>query len=597
MELKNAVNDIKLYIDSEAVKNKIANDLGLKFKNNKCLCFKHSESNPSMSYDTKKKKYKCFSCGASYDIFNHYQEYYNKTFLEAVKSIVSDFNMNIDINIKDSERVAKKQPTKHDNYNEKVLSYCNKRSISKETLDYVGIKENKDSVCFEYKNELGEHVANKYRFTKKDAKPKMKFEADTNINTLFNMDKVNISEPLLITEGEFDTLAAIEAGFKNAASIPSGVNSTNNWIAANWTFLEQFEEVIIWFDNDEAGIKGAREVFNRLPNSVVKIVRCEVANDINELLHKFGKLAVLKQIEKASTPALDGVATLDMIEDFDVHEAETLKTGIEYIDEKLVGMVFGSLNVLSGRNGSGKSTILNQIYIAEAIAQGYKTFLFSGELVAGNVKYWLLQTLANEEQFAEYTAKDGHKYKKVTIQSKEKIVNDMKDKFFLYDNDDYRIEAIIEKMTILAKRYNVRVFVIDNLMTLESTVKDKYEAETDIVKKLKSFAKKYNALVHLVAHPRKSMNEEIEKDDVAGSANITNLADYVTTISRAKDEEIEYDAILKVLKNRHTGVNVGKKLMFDIDRKRFYSAETSKELYRRYFDNFEQVNITEWENI
>ena len=597
MELKNAVNDIKLYIDSEAIKNKIALDLGLKFKNNKCLCFKHSESNPSMSYDTKKKKFKCFSCGASYDIFNHYQEYYNKSFLEAVKSIISDFNINIDINIKDSERVAKKQPTKHDNSNKNILSYCEKRSISESTLNYTGVKENGNCIVFEYKNELGEHLANKYRKTKKSTGVKMWFEEGTNVNTLFNMDKVNISEPLLITEGEFDCLSAIEAGFKNAVSIPSGVNSTNQWITSNWTFIEQFEEVIIWFDNDEAGIKGAREVFNRLPNSIVKIVRCEVANDINELLHKFGKLAVLKQIEKASTPTLDGVATLDMIEDFDVHEAETLRTGIEYIDEKLIGMVFGSLNVLSGRNGSGKSTILNQIYIAEAIAQGYKAFLFSGELVAGNVKYWLLQTLANEEQFAEYTAKDGHKYKKVTIQSKEKIINDMKDKFFLYDNDDYRIEAIIEKMTILAKRYNVRVFVIDNLMTLESTVKDKYEAETDIVKKLKSFAKKYNALVHLVAHPRKSMNEEIEKDDVAGSANITNLADYVTTISRAKDEEVEYDAVLKVLKNRHTGVNVGKKLMFDIDRKRFYSAETGKELNRRYFDNLEQINITEWENI
>ena len=591
MEFKNIVNDIKLYIDSEQVKNKIALDLGLNFKNNKCLCFKHSESNPSMSYDTKKKKFKCFSCGASYDIFNHYQEHYNKSFLETVKSIVNDFNMNIDININKSERKPRKEPTKHEKGNDSISSYCGKRSISKTTLDYVGVKESGNCIVFEYKNELGEHLANKYRKTKKSSGPKMWFEEGTNVNTLFNMDKVNVSEPLLITEGEIDCLSAIEAGFKNAVSIPSGVNSTNNWITANWTFLEQFEEVIIWFDNDEAGIKGSREVFNRLPNSTVKIVRCEVANDINELLHKFGKLAILKQIEKASTPTIDGVATLDMIEDFDVHEAETLRTGIEYIDEKLIGMVFGSLNVLSGRNGSGKSTILNQIYIAEAIAQGYKTFLFSGELVAGNVKYWLLQTLANEEQFAEYTAKDGHKYKKVTIQSKEKIISDIKDKFFLYDNDDYRIEAIIEKMTILAKRYNVRVFVIDNLMTLESTMKDKYEAETDIVKKLKSFAKKYNALVHLVAHPRKSMNEEIEKDDVAGSANITNLADYVTTISRAKDEEVEYDAVLKVLKNRHTGVNVGKKLMFNIDRKRFYSAETEKELNRRYFDNLEQVNI------
>ena len=595
MNLKNIVDDIKKYIDAVQVKNKIALDLGLKFKNNKCLCFKHSESNPSMSYDFKKKKFKCFSCAASYDIFNHYQEYYNKSFLEATKSIINDFNLNIDIIINESDRKPKKSPTKHENYNKNILTYCEKRNISKATIDYVGVKENNNCVVFEYRNELGEHLANKYRKTKKSEGPKMWFEKGTNVNTLFNMDKINISEPLLITEGEFDCLSAIESGFKNAVSIPSGVNGTNEWITSNWTFIEQFEEVVIWFDNDEPGIKGAREVFNRLPNSSVKIVRCEVANDINELLHKYGKLAVLKQIEKASTPVLEGVATLDMIEDFDVHEAETVKTGIDYIDEKLIGMVFGSLNILSGRNGSGKSTILNQIYIAEAIKQGYKTFLFSGELVGGNVKYWLLQTLANEEQFAEYTAKDGHKYKKVTIQSKEKIVNDMKDRFFLYDSDDYRIEAIIEKMTILAKRYGVRVFVIDNLMTVESSLKDKYEAETDIVKKLKNFAKKYNSIVHLVAHPRKSMNDEIEKDDVAGSANITNLADYVTTISRAKDDVVEYDAILKILKNRHTGVNVGKKLMFSIERKRFYSSETEKELNKRYLDLWEEVQGT-WED-
>lgn len=596
MNLKNIIEDIKLYIDAEQVKNKIASDLGLKFSNNKCLCFLHEESNPSMSFDNKKKKFKCFSCGGNYDLFDHYQQYYNKSFIEAVKSIVSDFNMNIDVIINESDRKPKKSPTIHNSYSENILSYCEKRNISKNTIDYVGVKENEGSVCFEYRNELGEHLANKYRRTKKPNNtkaPKMWFEKDTNVNTLFNMDKVDITKPLLVTEGEFDCLSAIESGFRNTVSIPSGVNGTNEWINSNWTFIEQFEEVIIWFDNDEAGIKGSREVFNRLPNASVKIVRCEIANDINELLHKYGKLAILKQIEKASTPIIEGVSTLDMIEDFDVHEAETLKTGIEYIDDKLVGMVFGSLNVLSGKNGSGKSTILNQIYVSEPLHQGYKVFLFSGELVGGNVKYWLLQTLANEEQYAEYTAKDGHKYKKVTIESKNKIVQDVKDRFFLYDNDDYRIESVLEKMTILAKRYGVRVFIIDNLMTIESTYKDKYDAETDVVKKLKNFAKKYNVLVHLVAHPRKSMNDEISKDDIAGSANITNLADYVTTITRASDDNQEYDALLKIVKNRHTGVNVGKKLMFNIDRKRFYSAETEKELNKRYLDNWEQVE-GEW---
>ena len=600
MNLKNIVNDIKNQIDSNRVKDLIASDLGLSFKNNKCLCFIHSESNPSMSFDTKKKKFKCFSCGQSYDIFNHYQEYYNRSFLEALKLIVRDFNLNVDVIINDTDRKPIKAPIRHDVYNNDVLRYCNKRSISKETLDYVGIKqgikENGESVCFEYKNELGEHITNKYRFISLKANPKMKFEAKTNINTLFNMDKIDVTKPLLITEGEFDCLSAIESGFKNSVSIPSGVNSTNQWITTNWTWLEQFEEVIIWFDNDEAGIKGAREVFNRLPNASVKIVRCEVANDINELLHKYGKMAVLNQIEKAHTPMLDGVATLDMIEDYDINEIETLKTGIEYIDNKIVGLAFGSLNVLSGRNGSGKSTILNQIYISEAINQGYKAFLFSGELVGGNVKYWLLQTLANEEQFAEYTAKDGHKYKKVTIEAKNKIVQDVKDKFFLYDNDDYRINSIIEKMTVLAKRYGVRVFVIDNLMTIESDLKDKYEAETDTVKKLKAFAKKYNVIVHLVAHPRKSMNENITKDDVAGSANITNLADYVTVIERNFDETKEYDASLNILKNRHTGINVEMKLKFSIERKRFYSPSLN-ELSKRYLDNFEQLGIDEWDNI
>ena len=34
MDIKKVVEEIKLYIDSEQIKNKIASDLGLKFKNN-----------------------------------------------------------------------------------------------------------------------------------------------------------------------------------------------------------------------------------------------------------------------------------------------------------------------------------------------------------------------------------------------------------------------------------------------------------------------------------------------------------------------------------------------------------------------------------
>ena len=291
MEIKNVINDIKTYIDSEQVKNKIALDLGLKFKNNKCLCFLHGESNPSMSFDSKKKKFRCFSCGQSYDIFNHYQEYYDKSFVEAVKSIISDFNMNIELDIDKTDRKAKKPPTTHNLYTDKILSYCNKRGISQKTLDYVGVKEKENCVVFEYRNELGEHVSNKYRRTKQNKGPKMWFEKDTNINTLFNMDKVNPGEPLLITEGEFDCLSAIESGFKNAVSIPSGVNSTNEWLTTNWTFLEQFEEIIIWLYTSLAPLSPA----SSLSNQIIISSNCsrKVQFVVNHSLVEFTPLGIL----------------------------------------------------------------------------------------------------------------------------------------------------------------------------------------------------------------------------------------------------------------------------------------------------------------
>ena len=596
MEIKSAIEDIKIYLDSEQIKNKIASDLGLKFKNNKCLCFLHSESDPSMSYNSKTKKFKCFSCGGSYDIFNHYQEYYNKSFVEAIKSIISDFNMNIDLDINKSDRKPKKAPTVHNLYTSNILSYCEKRGISKKTLDYVGVKEKENCVVFEYRNELGEHVSNKYRRTKQNKGPKMWFEKDTNINTLFNMDKVNPSEPLLITEGEFDCLSAIESGFKNAVSIPSGVNSTNEWLTTNWTFLEQFEEIIIWFDNDDAGLKGSREVYNRLSNNSVKIVSYTEFNDINEVLHHKGKQEVLEAILKAQTPVVEGIYTLDNIEDFNIYEAEKLKTGFNAIDEKIIGMVFGSLNIFTGRNGAGKSTILNQMYIGEAIRQNYKCFIFSGELVASNVKDWLISTLANEEDFNIFETGAGLKYKRVGKSNRSFITDKIKDKIFIYGDEDYNINKILLKMEILAKRFGVKVFCIDNLMVIEDDEKDEYKIQTSIVKKLKNFAKKYNCVVHLVAHPRKSQNADVNKDDVAGSANITNLADYVTSIERKFNEDGTDDVTkLSILKNRHTGKNVSIELKYDDVRHRFYSSSMMEELGVNYLDNkdFIQVNIND----
>ena len=607
MDIKKIRGDIQNQINAEEVKNIIASDLNIKLdKSNKCLCFKHEEKVPSMSFDSKGKTFRCFSCGATYNIVDHYMEYHNKAYIEAIKSIVKDFNISTDKLIIKTERKPIKAPAIYKNDISKAKEYINKRCISESTLKYADVKEdNKGNIVFVYKNELGEHITNKYRPARKINKDKkelkMWFESETNINTLYLMDKADITKPLVICEGEFDALSLIEAGYKNSVSVPTGCKSTE-WITTNWTWLEQFEEVILWYDNDEAGKEGVKEVFNRLPNKVVKVVYSDICNDINELLFKYGKLAVLKQLEKASIPLVDGVKSTKQISNFNIYEAETIQLGINKIDDNIIGLPLGSLNVITGRTGEGKSTILNQFFIGESIRQGYKVFLFSGELTESNAKGWLLDTLANKEDLLEFTSKKGYKYKKLSSIAVSRIDDFLEDKFYLYTEEDYSINAIISKMEIMAKRYGVKVFCIDNLMVTENDEKEELRNQTEIVKKLKSFAKKYNCIVHLVAHPRKAQNGQmgLDKSDISGSANITNLADYVMIVQRIYEEDgTDKHTELTINKDRYMGCNGKVYLLFDKNRRRFYCKNGNGEELEVDFlmQNYEQVNICEWEAI
>ena len=154
-------------------------------------------------------------------------------------------------------------------------------------------------------------------------------------------------------------------------------------------------------------------------------------------------------------------------------------------------------------------------------------------------------------------------------------------------------------MEIMAKRYGVKVFCIDNLMVTENDEKEELRNQTEIVKKLKSFAKKYNCVVHLVAHPRKAQNGQmgLDKADISGAANITNLADYVMLVQRIKEEDGHTDKFttFTIDKDRYTGQRLIINLLFDRDRRRFYCLNgNGEELEVNYLlEEFEQIE-GEW---
>lgn len=297
------------------------------------------------------------------------------------------------------------------------------------------------------------------------------------------------------------------------------------------------------------------------------------------------------EISRARIYDSSNIITLDKIEMTNIYEAEKIKTGFRDIDNKILGIVTGSLVVTTGYNGNGKSTLINQMSIAESLSQGYNVFAYSPELTNCNFKNWLYSTIANSEHLNE---KDyyGEKHKVLSEEGTELIDQWIKDKLYVYSdyNSTSSGEQLLRNMNKLAKSKNVRVFIIDNLMKvdLEGSYQNEYMAQRIFVNKLKQFARKYNAVVHLVAHPKKPKegNKRISKFDIAGTGDITNLADYVFSIGRVTDEDkIKEpnlkDCVIKMMKDRPKGTgDFAISLNFDRDRKRFYSSQT--ELKKEY---------------
>ncbi|WP_069997783.1 toprim domain-containing protein [Cellulosilyticum sp. I15G10I2] len=625
MDLIKIRNEIIDTLSPEQIETKIVSDLHLEVKNKKYICFMHSDSHPSLSFDYNLKQFKCFACGGIYNLIDHYMQHYGLTFYESLQKIIDDFGLtNIEL-LKPTKRKTKSKPIKHDNLADVVVNYLALRHISKKTIDHSGIKSDNNNIVFVYNDESGMHISNKYRPAKKIVNKdelKMWFQKDTNVNTLYNMDKVDLGQSLVICEGEIDCLSLIEAGYKNAVSVPTGATS-EEWIDSCWEWLSQFKEIIVWYDNDAPGRDGARKVANRLPNDSVKVVYSMKANDINEILYKFGKQTVLNELNKAVELEIDGVLTMNSISDFNVYEAEKIKTGIALLDQYIMGTVMGSLVITTGYNGGGKSTLLNQMCIAEPLSQGYKVFAFSGELTPNNFKFWLYTTLTNEHDFVEATTKDGRKYVKTNDAAKRQLTEWINDKLFLYDKNDNSEDAILKMMEILAKRKGVRVFVLDNLMkiVLNNTFRNDLLAQRLFVDKLKAFAVKYQAVVHLVAHPRKpsETGQKVTKFDVCGSGDIINLADYIIAVHRAtekeKQEYKEYkdaidsgakwngkgahpvdprDGSISLFKDRPTGTSDKEaRLYFDSSRKRFYSHVRELEKDYGYGGLYKQEELPE----
>lgn len=487
-----------------------------------------------------------------------------------------------------------------------AIKYLESRCISEEVTKRYGITSKPDNdkiLIFPFYDDKDKLEFVKYRNTehkKGDSGSKEWCEANCK-PILFGMSQCNFdNKTLVMTEGQIDSLSVAECGIENAVSVPTGKNGYT-WVRYCWDFLGKFDTLIVFGDHERDEITLLEEMKLRF-HGAVKHVRPEDyldCKDANEILQKYGKEQVIKCVTNAIPVPVRMVVDLADIVEEDSFKIEKLKTGIKPLDDKLHGgLPFGNVHVIGGKRGDGKSTFASQI-MASALRNGYTCFIYSGELLKGQVRTWLDSQIVGPGYVTKNYETDGVTIKNWFISnSNRKILGAWyKGRCAVYDGDsiagDER-EDILKTVEEVIQQNGVRVVLIDNLMTALdlclSANTDKYEKQSQFTKKLAMLARRYNTCILLVAHRRKSsgFTNEDSNDEISGSSDITNLAGVVLSYDRLSKKDYENgsgtdkDRKLIIAKERlfgNTDYN-GIILHYDMFSKRIYSdADNVNEYY------------------
>ena len=595
----------------------IVNDLKIDGWNEKTKtgrCPFHNEDTGSFKWNEKDNAFTCFGCGVRYGILDHYQKL-GYSFRDSIEKLFRDTNT--DHLFRTTKKKNYRHPKPESNFDTtKAYKYLNSRKISNEVCDYSRVMEDSHgNIVFEYCDENDVLLTSKYRPSHKVVKPDIKTWCQKDADTspiLWGMNQAVFGKPLIITEGEIDRLSVVQAGFMNVVSIPFGANNMS-WIEYNWEWLDHFDGFVICGDNDDAGAKMIDEVVPRLGEWRCKVIEYpktliehsgenREVSDLNEILYFLGAEVLHKVIDTSKEMPVKNIVDLADVSESDLENALGIKTGIKELDQRLGKFFLGTLAVWTGINSSGKSTIINQVCLIEAVNQGFKTFIFSDELTKSQMKNWIELPMAGGQNIDETPAKgDRPSYYKVKPNVKEIMREWYRGKIFVYDDEfDKTAHSLLKKMEILARKYGVKNFLIDNLMMVDLS---SYKGNSDLndqksfVLDLMKFARKFNVLIHLVAHPRKlDVIKKLNKMDISGTGDITNLAHYVLASHRVTKEEKEgqrngkgewikepekHDVLLDIFKNRPMGFQdftIG--LFYDRKSRRVY--KTNEDLYKQY---------------
>lgn len=280
---------------------------------------------------------------------------------------------------------------------------------------------------------------------------------------------------VVVTEGEIDAMSVAQAtGFKfPVVSVGGGAASARAHIMRNIDWLLRFEQVILWFDDDEPGRKAMQECVECFDPEKVRMVSTgdvlTGAKDPSDLMQASRPGDILTAIYNAKAyilPAIRSGRDLVDREEFLSATEERLALPFKHLSSVLRGGLKERevVGIISG-SGRGKSTVLFET-VAHWLTAGHRVGAMFFEDAPVDVMLGIM------------TAYDNRRYRLTTAGAdRAKLYDDWvespaSDNLFVLDNEaaEWSFDAFINYITAMARACRCDIVLIDPISFLAARV-------------------------------------------------------------------------------------------------------------------------------
>jgi twinkle protein len=440
-----------------------------------------------------------------------------------------------------------------------------KRGIKRDTCEKYGYRTVEDEhgetvQVADYCDEHGTVVAQKVRNGAKE----FHIRGDAKQMRLFGQHLWKTGgKRVIVTVGEIDALTVAQALVTwPVVSLPNGASNARKALEQSLEWLNSHDEVVLWFDNDEAGRKAVESVIDLFPPGKLRSVTTPGAKDASDLAQEGKWKEIVSASWEAKEVRPDGV--INGAELWDVVQRD-VPVGTPFpwpsLNGVLRGMQAGQVILFTAGSGQGKSALVREIAFNLAVQQKQRVgYIALEESVTRTARGFMALHLDKPIHLPGVTCspEDLKAAFDATLGT---------GRFYLLDHfGSLDSDVLLSRMRFLVKGNGVRYIILDHVSIVISgsdEMDDERRSIDKLMTKLRQFSEETGAVLLLVSHLRRPAGDrgheqgaETSLSQLRGSHSLAQLSDVVIGAERNgqhDDPDMRDVSVLRVLKNRTTG--------------------------------------------